>query len=166
MPNHCENNLSVYAGDKEAEKELEELKKKARVLDGEKWSLFNSTVPMPEELLKVQAGCNSLLYEGDKSKLTPEEKDMLKKYGSINWYDWNVKEWGTKWDAYGVVEEDNHKTSWQLLFMTAWSPPIAWLEKVAKQYPNLHFRLKYVEMDMSFMGKAEGQGTIVNKLIE
>ena len=44
-----------------------------------------------------------------------------------NWYDWNINNWGTKWDI-GIIDgeiqrEDDNTIS--LTFDTAWSPPIA-----------------------------------------
>lgn len=41
-----------------------------------------------------------------------------------NWYDWNVSNWGTKWDAnvYSSFAGDGHV---YVSFDTAWGPPIA-----------------------------------------
>ena len=31
---------------------------------------------------------------------TPEQQDeLINKFGRTNWYDWNLHNWGTKWDA-------------------------------------------------------------------
>ena len=45
-------------------------------------------------------------------------------------------------------------------FDTAWSPPIKFLENVAKQWPNLTFVLEYEELGMGFKGLAKFQGEI------
>lgn len=54
----------------------------------------------------------------------------------VEWYLWNVTNWGTKWDACDpiLVENDDYL---EYSFNTAWSPPTEWLEKCAEKYPNL-----------------------------
>ena len=50
-----------------------------------------------------------------------------------NWYDWNVNNWGTKWDAsvYDWGREDAN-TIW-VNYDTAWSPPTALYEYIVEQ---------------------------------
>ena len=70
-----------------------------------------------------------------------------------DWYNWNVRNWGTKWDIaafdgeqYGstTVEEISPE---QLLyhFQTAWSPVFPVIEKLSEQYPTLVFDYEYEE---------------------
>ena len=40
-----------------------------------------------------------------------------------NWYNWNVNNWGTKWNAYEVSGELVDDTHFQYEFSTAWSIP-------------------------------------------
>ncbi len=71
------------------------------------------------------------------------------------WYDFNVREWGTKWDVavrdgedYPETElhtEDDWSTSLTYKFNTAWSPPTPAIEKLSAQYPELEFTLSYEE---------------------
>jgi len=37
-------------------------------------------------------------------------------------------------------------------FDTAWSPPIAWLNKISEKYPNLRFKLTFEEQSCDFCG--------------
>lgn len=70
-----------------------------------------------------------------------------------NWYDWNIRNWGCKWDV--GIADDNHfvDTSMDELkdggvqynFDTAWSPPSEAIEKLSSQHPNLTFKLYYEE---------------------
>jgi len=74
-------------------------------------------------------------------------------------WDWNwcVDNWGTKWDVQAkLVCDDVSYLSYE--FDSAWSPPIEWLKYVSKEFPDLHFTLKYDEEGMGFMGVAQGQG--------
>lgn len=58
------------------------------------------------------------------------------KYGSVGWYDWSTKNWGTKWNACDSSESE---------FQTAWCAPGAWLEKLAK---HCDFILAYADEDI------------------
>jgi len=70
------------------------------------------------------------------------------------WYNWRVENWGTKWDVYDT-------TTWQddtIRFYSAWSPPLTWLQEVAKKYPRLSFELAYADEGGGFVGTMEAQG--------
>lgn len=74
--------------------------------------------------------------------------------GTDKWWDWRIQHWGTKWDVESeVVDEWDGYIMYR--FDTAWSPPVKWLEKVAKDYPELTFRLKYEEEGVGFLGVAK-----------
>ena len=62
-----------------------------------------------------------------------------------NWYNWNNREWGTKWDACRpeVVWEDS--SSIQYAFDTAWSMPEPVFEAMVAQHPNLNFDIYCIE---------------------
>ena len=79
------------------------------------------------------------------------------KFNGNDWYDFNVREWGTKWDV-AVSDEDKYPDTeliWDVLngdnqvlvykFNTAWSRPTPALEKLSAQYPTLLFTLEYEE---------------------
>jgi len=78
------------------------------------------------------------------------------KFDTNDWYNFNVREWGTKWDV-AVAEDDKYSnTSIQEAengdnyvvyynFETAWSRPMPALEKLSAQYPTLLFTLSYEE---------------------
>ena len=69
-----------------------------------------------------------------------------------NWYDWNVTNWGTKWDV-GVGDEDKYPDTTMeqeegsviYSFNTAWSPPTPAITTLSEQYPDLVFHLFYQE---------------------
>ncbi len=81
-------------------------------------------------------------------------EERLKFIGD-NWYDWNVRNWGTKWDV--AVSDDDSYPDTELIveeewsdriayrFNTAWSPPSEAITTLSKQYPNLIFNLSYEE---------------------
>lgn len=77
-------------------------------------------------------------------------------FSGDNWYDWNVRNWGTKWDV--AVSNDNQYTDTTMEqadngenkvvhynFNTAWSPAVPAISKLSEQYPELLFTLSYQE---------------------
>ena len=83
----------------------------------------------------------------------PNHDDSIIDFQGNNWYDWNVRNWGTKWDVAVSHDEEypetelmeESETSLAYRFNTAWSPPIPAIEKLSEQYPKLHFNLSYEE---------------------
>lgn len=73
-----------------------------------------------------------------------------------DWYNFNNREWGTKWDV-AVAEGDEYPTTnmeeaengenyvVHYNFETAWSRPVPAIEKLSSQYPNLLMTLSYEE---------------------
>lgn len=65
-------------------------------------------------------------------------KQLLKEYGAVNWYDWACNTWGCKWDASGS-KLNPEESIW--VFFTPWSPPTGFINvfaaSIAKEYPEL-----------------------------
>jgi hypothetical protein len=79
------------------------------------------------------------------------------KFEGNHWYDWNVRNWGTKWDV-GVHSDDKYPDTYvegpipngenkvvYYNFNTAWSPAFPAISKLSAQYPSLLFTLSYEE---------------------
>lgn len=73
--------------------------------------------------------------------------------GEFNWYNFNNREWGTKWDI-AVHDGEKHsdtqlnheeKTKLHYYFQTAWSPPLPVIEALSLQHPELEITLRYEE---------------------
>lgn len=62
-----------------------------------------------------------------------------------NWYNFNNREWGTKWDAGDVELIEDDKTSLHYKFDTAWSSPTPVIQELSRQYPELEITLSYEE---------------------
>lgn len=64
----------------------------------------------------------------------------------MDWYYWNIRNWGTKWEIgedQSWVSRKPREVSYEL--QTAWSPPVEALDNLAKQYPTLTFTLKSID---------------------
>lgn len=106
MPNHITNRIKFYGKQENIDKVLS-------LISGEKTHIdFEKIIPMPEHI-----------YRGN---LGQEEREI---YGSDNWYDWCINNWGTKWNAYHTTLDERENV---LEFDTAWSCPTWILEALAK----------------------------------
>ena len=130
MPNHVKNTLTL-TGEKEKIIELMESVKADEfglgTLD------FDKVIPTPDNI-----------YQGN---LGAEE---MKKYGSNNWYDWNIANWGTKWNSYGYddAEENNLAGENIITFNTAWSAPHPVVEKLSEMFPDVDIVHKWADEDL------------------
>ena len=136
MPNWCSNSVSFYHDD------VEQIKRAQTALaDGR---LFEEFVPCPEPLKEAVASFGTDYQEQN-------EKNVAE-FGYASWYDFAVSEWGTKWDVECYsheISEDGHTL--QCSFDTAWSPPIAFYEKMK----DLGFTInaEYYEPGVGFVGE-------------
>jgi len=133
-PNWCTNTLAVHGDKAEVDKFMEDVKYTDLILS------FEAHLPTPD-----QSKFEDMDYN--------EQKD-----NPDYWYNWNIKNWGTKWDAgstafIGGYQRNTDGTSTAFyIFDTAWAPPEAWLVHVAPLYPTLSFKLEYREEGMGFSG--------------
>jgi hypothetical protein len=58
---------------------------------------------------------------------------LFDKYGAHDWYDWSVKNWGTKWNAYHFEMREQDAQYLHFIFDTAWSFPEALMESLAER---------------------------------
>lgn len=77
------------------------------------------------------------------------------------WYDWNVRNWGTKWDAYDVEVDQTDIDTGTLVyrFTTAWSPAEGAFRAIVSQHPELSFYFYCIEEQgwgVTYEGDADG----------
>ena len=155
MPNWCENELIIKADGKDSLEDFKKLEKIFNKLlkyssengidnDGGGYieNLFQSILPVPSEYL-----------ENDK------------------WRDWAINNWGTKWDAVECLLNydptiETKRYRMKFTFLTAYAPPIAWLEYLGNMFPDLWIKLEYDEPGMRFCGIASGRGEIIDNYSE
>ena len=145
MPNWCSNHITVRGTDPVAIKRL------ADAFDNGEFCA--TVVPMPEEL-NITSG---FLGNGDEQKeLEAKSAANLEKHGYANWYDFNVANWGTKWEIGGngdEAERDEDGLGFSAPFDSAWSPPIGVCEALVEQ--GFEVVLYYYEPGMGYCGKFE-----------
>jgi hypothetical protein len=141
MPNWCNNNLTLQHEDPAM------IKRAADAL--ERGEFLHEFIPVPEDL-KIVAGCVGDPVE--QAKLEADTARNVEKYGYGNWYDYQVNEWGTKWDVGQDGATDVHPDGKMLhtYFDSAWSPPIAAYEKLTDM--GFTVGAMYYEPGMAYAG--------------
>lgn len=137
MPNWCYNNLDITATTDEQKAQLERVSK-AEPADG----FIGMFLPLPE-ILK------------DTTSPTPDDLDtvqrstMIAQTGHDNWYNWQVANWGTKWDP-EVMDCDYDGETLTVSFDSAWAPPIKFYEWLVEN--GYEVNANYYEPGMDFGG--------------
>lgn len=170
MPNWVMNELTCTF---QTNEEFNAFKEKAN-LEG----LFNSFFPMPavlegttspnrtpEEWIKSvnRSGSNFITLEeiinsGDNwnSEIAKGILQNLKAYEETNfynWYDWNLANWGVKWEASNCkIKEAQFFNTLVFSFDTAWNTPEHFVIELSKMYPNATFEMVSgsIENDMHY----------------
>ena len=185
MPNHCFNQLVIQSIAEDILDIMEFLEGGGSMID------FNKLVPMPEELNDIQymtAGEDTYYYSVAKWQSSAEcnldkkpfdfplldwvkahgldsftIKRFERQYGTAKWYDWCVKNWGTKWNAYDVeyklkaVDELHNEITYK--FMTAWMEPRPIMKALMNHLAqpgfdqDLEMRWRFVDEDDNFNGE-------------
>ena len=142
MPNWCDNQVTITGPNKIIDK-IEKIVKEEKDSGG----LLDFFHPMPKELRDTTA---------DGSK----DKEMIKKYGYSDWYEWACDNWSTKWDVnefYGVdrqylSEQSEGESTISFAFSSAWSPPIGAYECFLAKNEECSLKAYYYEGGCDFMG--------------
>ncbi len=164
MPNHVLNKLTIQGPEDLVAKIRSEISSINE--DGEQMLIdFNKIAPLPEELkgtrppvmiisqkdydkqeARIAAGDleDHEKHFGPSRGITKEmEQALIDKYGCADWYTWQLRAWGTKWNAYNQgLEEDG-----TIIFSTAWSTPDNLIGRLAHKYPEATFTVRYADED-------------------
>jgi hypothetical protein len=161
MPNWVYNGLTIEGNPDSVKKLMEQMNQPfVRVHDN--WNVKTqqmekqqTTYPNPVfAFWNIVRPTDMEAYEGPQPKVEDFAEAM--KFSSDHWYDWNVRNWGTKWDVAvsadnkypdtnmeDTVNGENHVVHYN--FQTAWSRPMEALLNLSSQYPDLLFTLSYEE---------------------
>ena len=171
MPNHVTNQVTFLG----STTRIKELREKCK---GDKTPFsFQAFYPMPQELQGTSSPAKIVTkqelkewkdklasgelkeWEKDYRPITSGEQfDLISKYGCDNWYDWHLEHWGTKWDCYSHVEDDECNVT----FDTAWSTPIRALRYLSELFDDVTIEVKYADEDFgSNVGTYTLQGGVI-----
>lgn len=108
---------------------------------------------------------NKVCISGPEETLTKfmeENLDFVKFHPrplDVDWYDWNVTHWGTKWapDIYNIRKSSDAK-SIVMCFDSAWSPPIAFFAYLTERFDGVHVIDNFVDESYCFVGCSDISG--------
>ena len=149
MPNHCTNHLTV-SGDAKEIKRFHEAITAGERQDHEQFRILDNLFPTPQELCDTVKGYSA--NGGQNPENEQKRKANMEKFGVADWYDWNVKNYGSKWSDYEGIFGEITDTEINATFVSAWSPIGEGIRNVSKQFPTLNFILTYDEGGMAFCG--------------
>jgi len=186
MPNYCENTLDITCPRETFLTTLQPLL--FAKATGEKnhyhsmpkdlmFFSFTALLPTPPELSWLSAPARIVTLKERKKFLEDKamsnvrtygepitkkmSKDFIERFGQNNWYDWNIDNWGTKWDAdvYHMesnllTEPNSSEVTLQVCFNTAWSPPTNWFNALCDilRDEEVSMEIRYSEEGMGFAG--------------
>ena len=142
MPNWCSNNLTLSHEDPAMITRAKEALERGEFLQ--------EFIPCPQELKDTIAGSSGDPIEEAENKRKTAEN--LEKFGYANWYDFQVGEWGTKWDIddQGGCDVTEDGLMLNTYFDSAWAPPTAAYEKLEEL--GFSVDAMYHEPGMGFAG--------------
>ena len=128
--------------------ETQEMETKEYTYDNPVFSFWNIFNPLDD-------GVSLDVYNKQADHSVPFEERVL--FSGNDWYSWNVRNWGTKWDIAvsnddkypdtEIYDEEPNGDNLVLVykFQTAWSPAVPVLIKLSEQYPELLLTFDYEE---------------------
>ncbi len=161
MPNWCDNRLYIV-GDTETIKTFIEkvtVPEDEREKRGQEYDILGNLYPTPLDLVNTVSGFFGKDDTEKQAELEAKQANNRAKYGATDWYDWNCRNWGTKWgdsDTFMAYDEPTISPDGQahieFAFQTAWSPALEGIAHIAKMFPSLKFACSYLEEGMGFYG--------------
>lgn len=150
MPNYVVNKIKIKGNKEEIDKLLNFIK-----ADDGFCIDFNKIIPMPK-----------WVYHGNLSRKEEE------KYGEENcWYEWSIKNWGTKWNAFEADDSyyfklPHTKEENTIFFETAWNGVPKLISKLGFIFPTLTIEYYWYDEDFgSNVGHITIQDTDVKEYI-
>ena len=147
MPNWCYNRVSIYSENIDQVTEL--------------FDIFNN--PEPFNALIPSPKWSETPNEDGELPVLEEHKDSdgkvlftthkFPKSGKTDdrWYDWQVQNWGTKWEPADIsVEQCDEEL--EITFNTAWSPPEDICRAIRNKYPDVSVSWFYDEPGCEIAG--------------
>ena len=161
MPNWTTNIVTIQG----SQETLEKIKQSIfTVKDGETIIDFGILIPCPEDLKNVPCSSDEMTCQGyfeKSSKLdyndflqehpnykdvTEEKFNLLKerflKYGSVDWYHWNMKNWGCKWNGSDLSIYEGKSGIMSFEFLTPWNQPDKWLDVLTDLYQDVDWMVE------------------------
>lgn len=137
MPNHVSNRIELKSFDDDWKKEEAAFEQLQSMMKTEQHPFdFNVLIPYPEPFKSLDDARHEAEERGVKWQELPP--DGYNQGG----YDWCIKHWGTKWNAYDVGFD--YAAAY---FCTAWNTPRPIFVELSKRFPELRLEVEYADED-------------------
>lgn len=133
---------------------------------GKHFGLYNAHLPVED----IRGHAETSFFSDEPKQMSADERlaaflghgkqyvqNMLE-HGSITWYEWCNRVWGTKWNAYDAGPGEDGAVT----FSTAWDYPEPVIEALSKQFPDATVRIRWADEDLGQnVGAGEYQGGVL-----
>ena len=126
MANDCTGRVIIYADDTIREEMFAHICSEKSEFD------FEKVIPMPEYI--------------DRTAI----KDIEDFANKNKWYAWSIENWGTTWNAYEVMVDED---CGQIDFLTAWCSCSPVIDALSKQFPEAAILYIYEEISEDMWGE-------------
>jgi hypothetical protein len=135
MPNHCISELTITG----ESKQLSKLLKQVQITKDEATETHDER----------EFSCHKIIPR-------PSKKDD-------DWYDWNIANWGSKWDLcdFEWLENEWEEGFVHASFWTAWSPITPVLEKLSKKHKTVKMSYRFHDEGAGFYGHYTFEGGVI-----
>ena len=139
MPNWCNNSFELI-GEKE---QIDAFENFLNGGNGKDW--FNFFSATPEELTDTTSP----------NRDAKSAEALREKYGASDWYEWNLSNWGCKWNCDANDWCRNGPNSISFWFDSPWGPPVRLYERISEGEfgEGLDVIASYHEEGMAFVGE-------------
>jgi hypothetical protein len=166
MPNWVYNTLTIQGPKEQVDfikdklnapytKSFDQWNMETKEMEFKEYSFSNPVFAFHNIHNHLQDGISNEEYLNQSDHKQPLAEALM--FKGNNWYDWNVRNWGTKWDV--AVSNDEKYPDTELLeyksegednwvvykFNTAWSPPAPAIIKLSTLVPNCVVTLDFEE---------------------
>ena len=121
-------------------------KQKTLVNNGKRFGSFvdNLTSKEIDEIVKRNINGANLKDVNDLLEYGKKAIANIDKFGSMDWYDWSIRNWGTKWNScHNIYDIENSPN--EIVFDTAWGNVLELMTTLSTMFPNNEFNYIFAE---------------------
>ena len=147
IPNWCHNWVSFYSDNEQQINELYEIFNSDDVFQKIKPAPDWKTTPNSEGELPVKRE-----HKDTEGRVVYTTYDFPSGKNDDRWYDWNVNNWGTKWDIDKPDCDELDHNCFECEFETAWAPAEGIYYELREKFPDVDCTWFYDEPGMMVAG--------------
>lgn len=159
MPNWCSQFVEVRGEAKEIKRMINSFRveegTRGKYEEESAWDI-NQLFPVPDELTEIPHA--SVIPEWSQEEkdlwLKNKQEENLAKFGVRDWYEWQIRNYGTKWGASHIeIDEEklaNCSDSFLFKFETPWGTCPGLMAKVSSLFPSVLIGIHAIEQMMMF----------------